>query len=305
MSEAHKDKDHLSGVETTGHEWDGIKELNNPAPRWWLWVFYATIVWAIGYMVIYPSWPTLTGEGTRGGTEGALGWTQYKKLAEEQAEITARRSEYLGRFEGASFEEVMNDPELYAFANAGGASAFKDNCATCHGTGGAGGPGYPNLNDDDWIWGGSMEAIYHTLLYGIRADHEDTHSSMMPAYGDMFSDEELREVASYVHGLSEGKTRTYSEAEIEASYDSLPRGVQLFADNCASCHGYDAKGLREFGAPNLADAIWLKSEDGSVGAIMSQLRNPQHGVMPAWIDRLDDHTIRQLTVYVHSLGGGE
>lgn len=286
------DKDEHTGTDTTGHEWDGIKELNTPLPRWWLWIFYACIIWSIGYMVLYPAWPTLSGDGERGGTKGSLEWTQYKKLEAEQQEIVARRAGYLERFHDASFESIQNDPELYAFAMAGGSSAFKDNCATCHGTGGAGAKGYPNLNDDDWIWGGDVQSIYQTIKYGIRM-HDDAHQSMMPAYGDMLSDIEIEAVAGYV-----------SKMDGAAPQDGSA-GAAIFAQQCASCHGVDARGMKEFGAPNLADAIWLKSQDGSIAAIASQLRNPKHGMMPAWVDRLDDDTIRQLTIYVHNLGGGE
>lgn len=287
-----KDIDKVSGVETTGHEWDGIKELNNPAPRWWLWVFYVTIIWSIGYWVVYPSWPTISGEGHRGGTVGVFETNQYKKLAESQKDIVALRAKYLQRFANASFEEISNDPELYEFALAGGQAAFKDNCATCHGTGGAGSKGYPNLNDDDWIWGGTYDDIHQTILYGIRNKNDDSRFSSMPAFGEMLSAKEQDEIASYVNKLSH--SGTVSE-----------EGYALFQENCASCHGEDARGGREFGAPNLADAIWLKSKNGSKHAILSQMRNPAHGSMPAWVDRLDEQTIRQLTIYVYSLGGGE
>ena len=303
MKDNHE-KDEISGVNTTGHEWDGIKELNTPLPRWWLWVFYITIVWSIGYWVVYPAWPTLSGEGERGGTVGSLEWTQYKKLAEERQEILERRAEYLDRFTVASFEEISNDDELYAFAIAGGKAAFKDNCATCHGTGGAGAPGYPNLNDDDWLWGGDMENIYETIKYGVRM-HDEGRQSMMPAYGDILEDEEIFAVTEYLQGLSSSESMIYPEDIAEEEEEMLPLGARVFRENCAACHGYDAAGIQELGAPNLSDAIWLKSEDGGKEAIISQIRNPKHGMMPAWVDRLDDDTIRQLTIYVHSLGGGE
>ena len=304
MSDKRKDVDETTGTETTGHEWDGIKELNSPLPRWWLWVFYLTVIWSIGYMVVYPAWPTLSGEGERGGTVGMFEWTQYKQLAEQQAEIKALRGEYLERFQQASFEEVMQDETLYTFALAGGASAFKDNCATCHGTGGAGAPGYPNLNDDDWIWGGDLESIYTTIQYGIRM-HDDGHQSMMPAYGDMLSSEEIEAVADYVIGIHSAKSIITSDEMDEETLAALPLGARVYQEQCAACHGNDGTGDRTLGAPNLADAIWLKSEDGSVGAIASQIRTPKHGMMPAWVDRLDNDTIRQLSIYVHSLGGGE
>ncbi|MCK0068270.1 cytochrome-c oxidase, cbb3-type subunit III [Kordiimonas laminariae] len=285
-----KDIDELSGIETTGHSWDGIKELNTPSPRWWLIIFIVSCVWAVGYWFYYPAWPTLTGNGERGGTEGTAGWTQYKQLEEQQAEIVARKAAYQSRFDAADFSTIQNDEELYAFAIAGGKSAFKDNCATCHGTGGAGGPGYPNLNDDDWIWGGTIEDIQQTLQYGIRGNHDETRFNEMPAYADILDAEDIEAVADYVVAKAAG--------------NALPeRGAVVFEENCAACHGEDAKGLRELGGPNLADAIWLYADDRN--AIVSQIRKPKHGIMPAWEGRLSPSTIRQLTIYVHSLGGGE
>ncbi|MGB1539695.1 MAG: cytochrome-c oxidase, cbb3-type subunit III, partial [Rickettsiales bacterium] len=159
-----------------------------------------------------------------------------------------------------------------------------------HGTGGAGSAGYPNLNDDDWLWGGKPETIYQTIRYGIRSEHDEAHASEMPAFGDMLSAAEIQQIADYVLSLSH-------------KGEGSETGVQLFADNCASCHGADGRGDREFGAPNLADAIWFYGD--TKGDIAAQIRKPKHGVMPHWVDRLDDATIRQLTIYVHSLGGGE
>lgn len=290
MSEQKPEIDEFTGIETTGHEWDGIKELNNPAPRWWLIVTILTIIWGVGYSIFYPSWPTLSGDGERGGTEGTLNWTQYKQLEESQAEIRARKAAYLERFEGASFDQIRNDEELYAFAVAGGASAFKDNCATCHGTGGAGSAGYPNLNDDDWLWGGSINAIYDTIRFGVRGDHDETRLSEMPAFDQVLSAEEIDAVADYVLHFTDGSVPN-------------PVGQTVFQEQCALCHADDGTGLADFGAPNLVDAIWFYG--GSKGEIVAQVRKPKHGVMPTWETRLDPATLRQLAVYVHSLGGGE
>ena len=286
-----KNIDQISGVETTGHEWDGIKELNNPLPRWWLWILIITIVWSIGYWFVYPTWPKFFGEHERGGTTGSVGWTQYKQLKEQQSEIMARKAGYLARFNKSSYEEIMQSPELYAFAMAGGKAAFGDNCATCHGTGGAGGKGYPNLNDDDWIWGGSLQEIEYTLNYGIRSAHDDTRFSEMPSFKDSLEKKDKAQIASYIVGLSQGKK------------DDNSTGQSLYAENCAACHGLDAKGIREMGAPNLSDQLWLYA--GTKGDIISQMNKPKHGVMPYWKGRLPYETIRQLTIYVHELGGGE
>lgn len=297
-----KDIDTLSGVETTGHEWDGLKELNNPLPRWWVWVWIATIIWSIWYFVVYPAWPV-----PGGSTQGTSGYTQFKELAESQAEITARQEIYLERFEKASFEDIMADPELYAFAVAGGKSVFKDNCATCHGTGAAGGKGYPNLNDDDWIWGGKIADIHTTLLHGIRADNIDTRVSQMPAFGKdkMLNAAELNAVVDYVLSLSgdtQGEDVHHNAGESHDPAAALVQGAQIFQQQCASCHGTDGKGLQEFGAPNLTDAIWLYGGDRAT--VFETVYYSRAGMMPAWEGRLDDNTIRQLAVYVHELGGG-
>lgn len=283
-----KETDKISGVETTGHEWDGLKELNNPAPRWWLWVFVITMIWAAGYWLVYPAWPTISGH-----TKGFLGWTQHKQLVRKQEEISARKNMYLEKFRHATFEQIRNDPELYAFALAGGAAAFKDNCATCHGTGATGGKGYPNLNDDDWLWGGKLEAIYHTIRYGVRSGHAQARESQMPAFGrdKLLTSGQIAAVADYVIALSEGKA------------DLFGSGAAIFRDQCSSCHGFLGEGDHMLGAPSLKDKIWLYGADQRT--VIETISNTRRGVMPHWINRLDDDTIRQLAIYVHSLGGGE
>lgn len=287
MAEKHIDE--ISGVETTGHEWDGIRELNNPMPRWWVYTFYATIIWAIGYMVAYPAIPMLTGA-----TKGLLGYSSRAEVAAELDSAKAAQSVYLDKITTLPLNEIVADPGLAQFAVAGGAAAFKVNCAPCHGSGAAGGAGYPNLNDDDWLWGGDLESLHTTIAHGIRYDGDaDTRISEMPAFAEIIEPEQVKQVAAYVVSL----TGTPSDAAL------VEPGRQVFVDNCAACHGEDAKGLRDFGAPNLADAIWLKA--GTEAGIAAQIRAPKHGVMPGWGTRLGDATVKQLTVYVHSLGGGE
>lgn len=283
-----KEIDKVSGVETTGHEWDGLKELNNPLPRWWLWVFYACCLWSFWYFVIYPAWPTLGGA-----TKGTGGYTQYGELKASQAEIMARQQEYLEKFEKATFDDITKDELLYSFAVEGGKAAFKDNCATCHGSGAEGRKGYPNLNDDDWLWGGKIEDIYTTLQYGIRAGNLDSRVSQMPAFGKdgLLKREEIDQVTEYVLALTKN-----------TAVETMP-GHQIFQQNCASCHGADGKGSRAVGAPNLADAIWLYG--GTKKDIKESIYSARAGVMPAWKSRLDDNTIRQLAIYIHELGGGE
>lgn len=291
--------DEFTGVETTGHEWDGLKELNNPLPRWWLWVFYVTVIWSVWYWVIYPAWPTLSGA-----TEGTGGYTQFIELKNSQNEIVQRQQAYLDTFEKASYDNIMNDEELYAFAMAGGNSLFKDRCATCHGTGAAGSKGYPNLNDDDWIWGGTLDDIEATIRYGIRDNHEDTRISQMPAFGKegMLNRDEINAVVDYVMSLSGAKPHGGHHGK-ETNELDLVAGAQIFKMQCASCHGEHGKGLHELGAPNLTDKIWLYGGDRDT--IYETVFYSRAGMMPAWDQFLDDNAIRQLTVYLHQLGGGE
>ncbi|MBB5576552.1 MULTISPECIES: cytochrome-c oxidase, cbb3-type subunit III [Rhizobium] len=287
MSEKHVDE--LSGVETTGHEWDGIRELNNPMPRWWVWTFYATIVWAIGYAILYPSIPMIASA-----TKGYLNFSSRAALQQDLDQAKTAQMKFHDMIAAKTVQEIDTDPKLREFAVAGGASAFKVNCAPCHGSGASGGPGFPNLNDDDWLWGGDLDSIQKTISHGIRFDADpDTHLSEMPAFGEMLDKTQIRQVAAYVWGL----TNAPSDPALASA------GKQVFMDNCAACHGEDAKGKFEVGAPNLADAIWLKGKGED--AIIRQVTAPKHGVMPAWSARLGDTTVKELTVFVHSLGGGK
>ena len=287
MSEKHVDE--VSGVATTGHEWDGIRELDNPMPRWWLWTFYATIIWAIGYVIAYPAIPLINGA-----TPGLLGYSSRAEVVAELAEAQIAQGTLLEKVAATPLDEIASDPELLQFAIAGGSSAFKVNCAQCHGSGAAGSAGYPNLNDDDWLWGGTIDEIYLTIAHGIRYEgDDDTRYSEMPAFGDMLETTQINEVAAYVVSLSDTPR---DPAMVEP-------GKVIYAENCAACHGDDGEGITDFGAPRLSDGIWLK---GSTEAqIAQQIRNPKHGAMPAWIGRLGAPTIKQLAVYVHTLGGGQ
>ncbi len=283
--------DEISGTETTGHSWDGIKELNTPLPRWWLWTFYATIVWAIGYVIAYPAIPLATTA-----TAGLLGWSSRADLATELKAADATRAQQASALANADLATILASPEMRQVAEAGGRSAFKVYCVQCHGSGAQGGPGYPNLNDDDWIWGGKAEDIYLTLQHGIRHPGDDnTRVSEMPAFGrdGILTPEQISDVAWYVRKLS-GQENDAAAAE---------RGMTVYAENCAACHGEQGEGLRELGGPKLADAIWLYG--GEHPQIVAQINAPKQGVMPAWGSRLSDTTVKQLAVYVHGLGGGE
>lgn len=287
MSEKHVDE--VSGVETTGHEWDGIRELNNPLPRWWLITFYATILWALAYTIAYPAWPLISSA-----TSGVLGYSSRAEVEEAMDAARASQAQFVKAIGEQEVGAIVDDDALRQFAVAAGGAAFRINCVQCHGSGAQGSAGYPNLNDDDWLWGGTPEAIYQTIAHGIRFDgDEDTRISEMPAFGDVLAPEEIDQVAAYVVSLT-GTPRDPSLVEA---------GGTVYADNCAACHGEDARGIQDLGAPNLADAIWFYGS--SEGEIARQIRQPRHGVMPAWVDRLGETTVKQLAVYVHSLGGGD
>ena len=285
-----KEKDTITGVETTGHEWDGIKELNNPLPRWWLYVLYASIVWSIGYWIVMPAWPTFTGY-----TQGVIGHSQREIVAENVAAAQAAQSTLRDAILERDLEAILQDAELLEFALAGGRAAFGDNCAPCHGSGAEGAPGYPNLNDDVWLWGGGLEDILTTITYGIRTDHDETRSNEMPAFlaGGLLDRQEVSDVVAQVLGFS-------GRAEDQ---EAAARGAEVYADNCAGCHGEAGLGEQALGAPDLTDAIWLFG--GERADIMATVSNGRGGVMPHWQGRLDPVTIKQLVVHVHSLGGGQ
>lgn len=284
--------DEATGAQTVGHEWDGIEELDNPMPRWWLWTFYLTIVFAIGYVVVYPAIPML-----HGASKGLLGWSSRGDFATETRLANARRTDVLGQIAVTPIQLLQGKPELMKAAVAGGRAAFRVNCVQCHGSGAAGVTGlYPNLNDDDWLWGGNLQEIEQTIAYGVRQPGEKaTRTSLMPSFGRdaLLTPEQIEDVVSHVRTLSRR----------EAASAASVRGAKLFADNCAVCHGPAGKGQRQFGAPNLSDAIWLYGGDRE--KIAQSITNAHAGVMPAWHGRLDPVTIKMLAAYVHSLGGGE
>lgn len=274
---------------TTGHEWDGIEELNNPLPRWWVWVFYATIVWGIGYTIAYPAWPLL-----ERATPGLLGYSTRAEVEKEIAAAQAANAEIVARLAETDVAAIPADDELNTFAVNMGASVFRTWCAQCHGSGAAGAKGYPNLLDDDWLWGGTIEDIAYTVEHGIRNEQSpDARFSQMPAFGELLAPEEIDQVVNYVLALS-GQEHDAAKAEA---------GAEIFADQCAGCHGDDGKGMRDLGAPNLTDAIWLYG--GDYDTLVETVTNSRFGVMPAFGQRLDPAEIKAVAAYVHQLGGGE
>ncbi len=285
------ERDDVTGFDTTGHVWDDdLKELNKPLPKWWVYVFYVTIVWSVGYWVLYPAWPLISSH-----TEGLLGYSQRAELRGEIQEARAAQSRFTEQIEAMELGEIRADSELLRFAMAGGEAAFGDNCAPCHGSGGQGFTGYPNLNDDAWIWGGTLEDIHETIRYGIRADHPETRVSQMPRFGldGILNEEQIDDAAEYVRALG-GLDHDDAAAE---------RGAEIYAQQCGFCHGQNGEGMTDLGAPNLTDAIWLYGS--SKDAIVTSIQTGRGGVMPQFVGRLDDATIKKLAVYVHTWGGGQ
>lgn len=287
MNEPQIDK--VTGVETTGHDWDGIRELNNPLPRWWLWTFYATIVWAIGYTIAYPAWPLISSA-----TTGVLGYSSREEVKAELAAAEEAKSEYIAAISSKSIDEIWANENLRTFAAAAGAAKFKVNCVQCHGSGAEGSKGYPNLNDDEWLWGGTLADIQKTIAHGIRFDADkETRVSEMPAFGDILKPDQISTVAHYAGSLS----------GLRADPVKTEAGRADFKQSCAACHGESGKGNRELGAPDLTDAIALYVS--SVADMEQQIRLPRHGVMPGWQQRLGETAAKELAVYVYSLGGGK
>lgn len=287
-----KEIDEPTGTETTGHVWDGIRELNTPLPRWWLWLFYATIIWAFGYMILYPAIPLLSQ-----GTPGVLGYSSRQQVEDDLVRVSESRSELDSQIASMDLADIAADSTLADYARRSGASSFKMVCVQCHGSGAQGSQeyGYPNLNDDAWLWGGSLDQIYNTITHGVRNETDpNAHASLMPAFGEgMLTRQQISDVADYVLSLS-GRDHEAEAAE---------RGAPLYAQNCAVCHGADGEGNTALGAPRLNDAIWLYG--GSHEALVAQITHPRLGVMPAWAPHFDDATRKKLAVYVHSLGGGQ
>jgi len=285
-----RERDDHTGIETTGHEWDGIKELDSPLPRWWLWIFYGCIAFAVVYWILMPAWPGLTSY-----SKGILGQSDRAAVAQDLKGLQTLRGAQAARLKTATLAEIETDPQLQSYALAVGQSVFGDNCATCHGTGGTGGKGYPNLRDDVWLWGGTLDDIHHTLNVGIRSENPETRFSQMPAFGkdQLLTAAEISDLTEYVVALSGRK----------ANPNAVARATPVFAAQCVACHGAEGKGDPLQGAPNLTDADWLY---GSARAdITGQIVNGRGGVMPTWQARLSPETIKALAVYIHANAGGQ
>ncbi len=284
-------KEIKNDVPTTGHSWDGIEEFDNPMPRWWLWTFYACIVWAIGYTIAYPAWPMI-----KSATPGILGYATRTEFENDNIALEKANQAINDTLASVELTEISANKELNTYAKNKGAAVFRTWCAQCHGSGAAGvqANGYPNLLDNDWLWGGAIEDIHTTVTHGIRNTSDDkARFSQMPAFGDILETQDIEAVANYVMSLS-------GDAQ---DPEMVQDGATVFMDNCAACHGDNGMGDRSQGAPNLTDAIWLYGNGKE--NIVRQVTNARNGVMPNWNVRLDEADIRAVAIYVHSLGGGE
>jgi cytochrome c oxidase cbb3-type subunit III len=289
---AHSHVDAKTGKTTTGHEWDGIMELNTPLPRWWLWTLYATIIWAFGYWVLYPAWPLVSGA-----TEGVLGWHARSAVVQDLKQLQDLRGPAIAKLQNASLDDIEKSPDMLQIAREQGSALFANNCAPCHGAGAQGSKGFPNLNADRWLWGGKLAEIQATITHGARWDADpDTHSSLMPSFGKdgILKPDQIIATANYVRTLSGGSTEPGA---------NLALGKKTFVDNCAACHGPEGKGNKEMGAPNLTTKVWLYGP--ALADIEHRIEVGGGGVMPAWGARLAPEEIKALTVFVHSLGGGQ
>jgi cytochrome c oxidase cbb3-type subunit 3 len=287
-----------SNVGTTGHEWDGIEELNNPLPRWWVWILYATIVWGVGYTIAYPAWPLVSRA-----TSGVLGYSTRAQVALELAVWNEHNAALNEQLSTSDLTAVAANPDLQNYAVNKGAAVFRANCSQCHGSGAAGvqASGYPSLLDNDWLWGGTIDEIAFTVAHGIRNEQSpDARWVAMPAFGDVLLADEIDAIANHVLAIS-GQGH---DAALALT------GSELYLANCASCHGDAGEGNRVMGAPALDDAIWLYGGDAET--IRHSIVNSRFGVMPAWSEEwrpagggLTQAEINAVAAYVHQLGGGE
>jgi cytochrome c oxidase cbb3-type subunit 3 len=289
-----RERDEATGTDMTGHEWDGIRELDTPLPRWWLNIFYASIIAAIAFWVLMPAWPLVNGY-----THGLLHYSDRRNVAADLQQLQRSRAPMYQRLAHASPADLARNPQLQQFARAAGESAFAENCVACHQSGGAGAPGYPNLADDVWLWGGTLADIEHTIRVGIRSENPQTRTSQMPSFGRdaLLTPQQIGDVTEHVISISSASTR------LHPNMGAAARGALIFHEQCAACHGASGQGDRSVGAPSLQDDVWLYG--GTREEIRRQIELGRGGVMPTWQNRLDPGTVRALAFYVHELGGGE
>ncbi|BEV46466.1 cytochrome-c oxidase, cbb3-type subunit III [Afipia carboxidovorans] len=282
-------RDPHTGHQTTGHEWNGIIELNTPVPRVIYFFLAITVIFAVGYWILMPTWPIGTTY-----TKGLLGDDVRADVTESLKQAALQRAPWTSQIESKSFAEIEKDPALMNVVRETGRTLFGDNCAACHGREAKGNKGYPNLTTQSWLWGGSPEAIAETIRVGINSTHPDTRSSQMPAFGrdGMLQRPDIDKVVAFIRSLSHPNDKTIAA-------DQATAGKEVFAANCASCHGEDAKGNQEMGAPDLTDAFWIYG--GDVQSITNTVWGGRNGHMPTWEGRLTDLDRKILALYIADL----
>jgi cytochrome c oxidase cbb3-type subunit 3 len=284
-----KDRDPHTGYLTTGHDWNGIKELNTPVPRVIYFFLSLAVLFGIGYWIMMPAWPTGTSY-----TKGLLGFDQRDFVTQDVKQAAIERASWTDRIEKESFADIQKDPQLMHDVRETGKALFGDNCAGCHGRYATGAKGFPNLTTDSWLWGGTPEQIAETIRVGINSTHPDSRTAQMPAFGHdgILQRPDVEKVIAYVRSLSGSGAQGTSAEDVKA-------GQQIFADNCASCHGDDAKGNPEAGAPNLTDRFWIYG--GDLDAIYATVWGGRQGHMPTWEHRLSLVDRKILALYVTDL----
>lgn len=287
------ERDPVTGRKTTGHEWNGIKELDTPIPRVVLFFLAATTLFSIVWWVLMPAWPLGVTY-----TRGLLGLDQRDVVTREVQDAAALRSVWTDRLAAGDFNAIAADPDMMTYVRETGSTLFVDNCAVCHGVEGKGGPGYPNLAARAWLWGGDPATLAETIRVGINAQHPETRVSEMLAFGEMgmLTRDQSLAVAGYVRSLSGLKPEFVDSA-------ALASGGQIFAEQCAACHGADGKGQASVGAPNLTDSQWIYG--GGTQSIVDTIHSGRKGQMPAWEGRLTPAEINMMVAYVLDLGERE
>ncbi|PZX09491.1 cytochrome-c oxidase, cbb3-type subunit III [Celeribacter halophilus] len=287
-------------VETTGHSWDGIEELNNPLPRWWLLVWYACILWGIAYTVAMPAWP-----GIKSATAGVLGWSTRAEVAEKIASFEEMNAAVNAELAAADVTMIKPGSDVHSYGVNMGAAVFRANCSQCHGSGAAGNFGYPNLLDNDWLWGGTIDEVAYTIQHGVRNETDEARYSEMPKFGadELLTDEEIDQAVAFAMSLSDPEGDGTNLVGGTYDVELAAAGAEVFEYNCASCHGEDGTGDIYQGAPDLTDAIWLYGGDHDT--VYDTVFNARFGVMPAWGQRLTQAEVNAAALYVHQLGGGQ
>jgi cytochrome c oxidase cbb3-type subunit 3 len=283
-----EERDPHSGYLMTGHEWNGIKELNTPVPRVVYFFLIVTTLFAVGYWILMPAWPIGTTY-----TKGLLGIDQRTTVADSLKQAALARAAWSERIETTDFAGIQSDPQLMAFVRETGRALFGDKCAACHGRNARGGKGFPNLTTTSWLWGGDPAAIAETIRVGINSAHPETRVSQMLAFGrdGMISRGDVDNVVAFVRSLS--------HQAADASADQIAAGKAVFAANCASCHGDEGTGKTDAGAPNLTDKFWIYG--GDLQSIYTTVWNGRQGHMPTWESRLSPVERKILALYLVDL----